>query len=301
MQTTSESGCGSGSCGCRSANVTEASSAAGAMAKTQLSISSKPPIAITSKRINGVTLGSAAPEDTDLDWLELAHTELLRQEAVKAGLLPATTTLVAPALTAQEQLVIESMVDEAVRTPEPTPQECERYFEANKSQFVTGQALHVRHILFAVTPGVNVNSLAGHAEKALLSLQGKNVAENQFQRLAGELSNCPTGANGGDLGWISPDDCVPELSKELFRQKEAQWGLGVHPRLVHSRFGLHIMEILERSVGQQKSFEEVRERISAQLVLQSRAKALHQYMRLLVGKAEIAGIKMEGADSPLLQ
>jgi peptidyl-prolyl cis-trans isomerase C len=275
MQAISKGGCGSGSCGC----------AAPAAPAT----------------INGIAL--VAPEGAEdfTDWLELAHTELLRQEAVACGLLPAASGTTAPELTEADRAVIEDMVDAAIRTPEPTLQECERFFEANKAQFVVGQALHVRHILFAVTPGVNVHALTVHAEKALLSLLGKDVPADQFARLASELSNCPTSTQGGDLGWIGPNDCAPELANELFFQKDTQWGMGVHPRLVHSRFGFHILEVLGRRKGQQKNFEEVSQRISAQLTLQSRAKALHQYMRLLVGQAQVEGLEMEGADSPLVQ
>jgi peptidyl-prolyl cis-trans isomerase C len=277
MQAISKGGCGSGSCGCAA------------------------PAAPAQKTINGIAL--VAPEGAEdfTDWLELAHTELLRQEAVACGLLPAASGTTAPELTEADRAVIEDMVDAAIRTPEPTLQECERYFEANKAQFVVGQALHVRHILFAVTPGVNVHALTVHAEKALLSLLGKDVPADQFARLASELSNCPTSTQGGDLGWIGPNDCAPELANELFFQKDTQWGMGVHPRLVHSRFGFHILEVLGRRKGQQKNFEEVSQRISAQLTLQSRAKALHQYMRLLVGQAQVEGLEMEGADSPLVQ
>jgi peptidyl-prolyl cis-trans isomerase C len=256
---------------------------------------------LATKRINGITLVAPAGAEAYTDWLELAHTELLRQEAVAQGLLPAAAGTTAPELTEADRAVIEAMVDEAVRTPLPTPQECERYYAAHKAQFVVGQALHVRHILFAVTPGVNVHALTVQAEKALLSLLGKDVPADQFARLAGEVSNCPTGAQGGDLGWIGPNDCAPELANELFLQKDSQWGMGVHPRLIHSRFGFHILDVMGRRKGQQKTYDEVRERIAGQLTLQSRAKALHQYMRLLVGQAEIEGLEMEGADSPLVQ
>ena len=34
-----------------------------------------------------------------------------------------------------------------------------------------------------------------------------------------------------------------ELASELFHQKHSQWGMGVHPRLVHTRFGFHIIHI----------------------------------------------------------
>ena len=295
MQATSTGGCGSGSCGCGAAAGSEPMPSAVPEQRPQ------PSTLLAPKKINGITLVAPEGAEAYTDWLELAHTELLRQEAVATGLLPASTGTTAPELTDADRAVIEEMVEAAIRTPEPTVQECERYFEANKAQFVVGQALHVRHILFAVTPGINVNALAGHAEKALLSLMAKGAPADLFARLASELSNCPTGPQGGDLGWVGPEDCAPELANEFFFQKETQWGMGMHPRLVHSRFGFHIMEVLGRREGEQKSFDDVSPRIRAQLTLQSRAKALHQYMRLLVGQAVVEGIEMEGADSPLVQ
>ncbi len=295
MQATSTGGCGSGSCGCGAAAGSEPLPSAVPEQRPQ------PSTLLAPKKINGITLVAPEGAEAYTDWLELAHTELLRQEAVATGLLPASAGITAPELTDADRAVIEEMVEAAIRTPEPTVQECERYFEANKAQFVVGQALHVRHILFAVTPGINVNALAGHAEKALLSLMAKGAPADLFARLASELSNCPTGPQGGDLGWVGPEDCAPELANEFFFQKETQWGMGMHPRLVHSRFGFHIMEVLGRREGEQKSFDDVSPRIRAQLTLQSRAKALHQYMRLLVGQAVVEGIEMEGADSPLVQ
>ena len=273
-------GCGSSSCQC--------AAAAQALAS--------PPASI-----NGIALHAPGELVEDSALRELAHTELLRQQAVKAGLLPRHKGLTVPELSQEDRAVIEAMVDAAVVTPQPTAEECQRYFDANRAQFVVGQALQVRHILFAVTPGVNVHALAVHAEKALLTLLGKDAKPERFPQLAAELSNCPTGASGGDLGWVGPDDCAPELANELFHQKHSQWGMGVHPRLVHTRFGFHIIEVLGRRKGEQKTYAQVRDRIATQLALQSRAKALHQYMSLLVGQALVEGIALDSADSPLVQ
>jgi peptidyl-prolyl cis-trans isomerase C len=161
--------------------------------------------------------------------------------------------------------------------------------------------VHARHILFAVTEGINVAALAGHAEKALIELRHKDVAPGRFAELARTLSNCPSGADGGDLGWIGPDDCADELTAELFHTTEGLDAVGLHPRLVHSRYGFHIVEVLARDPGRRQSFEEVGPRIAVQLAQQSRAKALHQYMQLLAGRAEVSGLALEGADSPLVQ
>jgi len=252
-------------------------------------------------RINGVALQSLGEQVGADELLERAHTELLRQEAVRLGRLPAVLASVAPALTEAEREAIEALVEEAVVTPAPTDEACERYYTAHKPHFVLGQAMHVRHILFAVTPGVNVHALAQRAEAALLELSRKAVPANRFQELARELSNCPSSAEGGDLGWIGPDDCAPELANELFFQSDAGWGMGVHPRLVHTRYGFHIIEVLGRRKGQLLPYEQVRERIASQLTLQARSTALRHYMMHLVGQARVEGIDMAAADSPLMQ
>ena len=251
--------------------------------------------------INGIALHEPNEQPEAEALRELAYTELLRQQAVKAGLLPHQALLTAPALSDAERTVIETMVDTAIQVPAPTEVECQRYFDARKNQYVVGQAVHLRHILFAVTPGVNVQALSVHADKALISLLGKNVPVDLFVNLANELSNCPTSTQGGDLGWVGPQDCAPELAATLFFQTETAVGLGVQPRLIHTRFGFHIIDVLERRVGKTLSFDEVRERVAAQLTMQSRAKALHQYMSLLVGQAVVEGIELDSADSPLVQ
>ena len=280
--TSTITGCGSGSCQC---------------AQT----ASAQPVPVAIACINGIALHTEGQMLDTVALRELAHTELLRQEAVKAGLLPRHKGLTAPELTEEDRHTIEAMVDAAAVSPQPSEEECQRYYEAHKAQYVVGQALHVRHILFAVTPGVNVHALTVHAEKALLSLLGKDVPADRFAQLAAEMSNCPTSTQGGDLGWVGPDDCAPELANELFHQKQAGWGMGVHPRLIHTRFGFHIIEVLGRRKGKQLAYEEVSQRVAAQLSMQSRAKALHQYMSLLVGQALVEGIELDGADSPLVQ
>lgn len=251
--------------------------------------------------INGIALHEPG-EALDADTLrERAYSELLRQRAVFRGLLPFDPVTVAPELDAAERHVIEAMTDDEVRSPEPGDEECRRYYEGHKAHFIVGQALQVRHILFAVTPGVNVHALTQRAEAALLELIRKDVPPGRFGQLAAELSNCPSSAEGGDLGWLTPEDCAPELANELFFQSDSRWGMGVHPRLVHTRFGLHIIEVLSRKKGTLPAYEEVADSIRQRLQHQSRATALRQYMRLLVGQAKVEGIELEGADSPLVQ
>jgi peptidyl-prolyl cis-trans isomerase C len=251
--------------------------------------------------INGIALHEPGENIDPQALRERAYTELLRQQAVKAGLLPRFGGLSYREPDAAQRQILEDMVDAAVEVPEPSDSECQRHFEAQKNRFIVGQALHVRHILFAVTPGVNVHALSQRAEAALLELTRKDVAPGHFEKLAGELSNCPSSAQGGDLGWLAPEDCAPELANELFFLSDSRWGMGVHPRLVHTRFGLHIIEVLGRKKGRLPDIGEVHQQIAARLKLQSRTTALRQYMLLLVGEAKVEGLVLEGAESPLVQ
>jgi peptidyl-prolyl cis-trans isomerase C len=275
------SGCGSSACACKGPEVAAA------------------PVEIAS--INGIHLHGAGEVLGEQTLRERACTELLRQQAVSAGLLPRFTGLNAPEPDDDMRRAIEALLEAEVHSPEPGLDECRRHYEAHKPRFVVGQALHVRHILFAVTPGVPVNALAQRAEAALLELSRQGVSIDRFAQLASELSNCPSSAQGGDLGWITPQECAPELAKALFLQNDAIQALGLHPRLVHSRFGLHIVDVLEREAGRLPEFAELQAQIGARLALQSQATALRQYMQLLVGQADVEGVELEGADTPLVQ
>ena len=281
------SGCGSG-CGCSGTSPDGAAPVA-------------IPQDLPTATINGIALHAPGQRPLEEELRELAYAELLRQHAVAQGLLPMHDGPVAPELSESERQVLETMVDSEVHSPQPNEDECQRYYQAHTAQFTVGQTLHVRHILFAVTPGINVQALAVHAEKALLELTHKDTPSARFAQLAAELSNCPTSTQGGDLGWITPEDCAPELAKELFHQSHHQGSIGIHPMLVHSRFGFHIVEVLERRAGTVPPYAAVSERINRLLAMQSRARALHQYMSLLAGEAALENIALNAADSPLVQ
>ena len=93
-----------------------------------------------------------------------------------------------------------------------------------------------------MTQGTDVVALRNRAETTLLDLRCHDVSAvgDRFAKAANALSNCPSGAEGGDLGWLITADCAPEFAKELFGHTD----VGVLPRLVHSRYGLHVVEDL---------------------------------------------------------
>lgn len=247
--------------------------------------------------VNGMAL--AATDEPTLR--ELAYAELLRQRAVTLGYLSPVESARAPELDDSAKQAVDAMLDAEVPVQAPNDDECRRHYEANHAQFAVGQALKMRHILFAVTPGVDVQKLIRRAEDALLEVSDRKASPERFAQLAAELSNCPSGAHGGELGWVEPHELSPELAKELFFKPETGMAKGLQPRLIHSRFGLHIVDVVEQREGRLPAFDEVKSQIASRLMLRSRATALGQYMRLLAGAAEITGIEIDAQSSPLVQ
>ncbi len=234
-----------------------------------------------------------------------ACTELLRQAAQAAGLLAASDSASLDGVISEAaSTAIEALLEQHLHVPDPSEEACRRHHAAHESTYRTGERVRARHILFAVMPGVNVVALRKRAEPIFLDVRchdnNDSAATDRFADAARQFSNCPSGADGGDLGWLSADDCAPEFARELFGHS-VHSEVGVLPRLVHSRFGLHIVEVLVRDPGVAQPFERVRGAVMNSLRQQSYVTALRQYLSLLAGAAVLEGVQLDAADTPLVQ
>ncbi|MCZ8219879.1 MAG: peptidylprolyl isomerase [Acidovorax sp.] len=312
------SGCGTGSCGCGSTDSSAAAAPASTLTPTQTAayealvammadaplqtmsapVASGPGALAEIARVNGVAL-NAPHEVLDEEALrQRACTELLRQAAQQAGLLLADDVSgTEGAISTEASNAIEQLLDRELPIPDPSEEACRRYHEAHPAAHAQGERAQLRHVLFAVTPGVDVKQLRLRAEALLIELRCADDGGAKFAEAAAQWSNCPSGQQGGDLGWLTRADCAPEFAREVFGSAE----IGVLARLVHSRFGLHVVEVVAREAGQQPAFEEVRQAIALTLRQQAWVNALRQYLQLLAGAAVVEGVALDAAESPLVQ
>jgi peptidyl-prolyl cis-trans isomerase C len=235
--------------------------------------------------VNGIDV-IAGPESTN----ELsAARELLRQRAVAVGLLAETS--------AEEGAIekaIEELLAREVVTPTPTEEECRRYYDAHPREFESGDLVHARHILFQVTPLVRIPGIRARAEQTLNELLRE---PERFAAVAAEMSNCPSGQHGGNLGQIGRGDTVPEFEKAIFRLGPT----GLLKELVKTRHGFHIVAVDQRIPGKRLPFDMVRDEIAERLRTMVEEKALRQYISVLAGKADIQGADLNGTEIPLVQ
>lgn len=236
-------------------------------------------------RINGAAVDTSAAASPEL----AAVRELLRQRAVAVGLLAAETSEEASVGAAIEQLL-----EREVRIPAPTQEECLRHYDAHRDEFRQGDLVFARHILFQVAPGVPVNDLRALAERTLAELRAD---PDRFFERARELSNCPSGPFGGNLGQIGRGDTVPEFEAALFAAPMT----GILPHLVKTRYGFHIVAIDRRIESDLLPFAVVAAQIAEQLSKAVERRAMMQYVAILAGEAEIDGVDLAAATSPLVQ
>jgi peptidyl-prolyl cis-trans isomerase C len=235
--------------------------------------------------VNGVDV-TVSPETTS----ELsAARELLRQRAVAVSILDAVSTDEGTI-----EQAIEELLGREVVTPTPTDEECRRYYDAHPREFESGDLVHARHILFQVTPSVSLPQIRARAEQMLNELLRE---PERFAAMAAEMSNCPSGQQGGNLGQIGRGDTVPEFEKAIFRFGPA----GLLRELVKTRYGFHIVAIDQRIPGKRLPFDTVRDEIAEHLRAMVEEKALRQYISVLAGQADIQGADLNGTDIPLVQ
>mgnify|MGYP003556327836 FL=1 len=195
----------------------------------------------------------------------------------------------------EEEAATRLLLEREVKVPQCDEESSLRYYENNRGRFHSAPLLAVRHILLECAPDdVEARELA-HGQAEVL-LQQLDEFPGSFAELAVKYSACPSKAQGGSLGQISKGQTVPELERQLFTLAP---GLAGKP--LESRYGWHVISVDQRIEGKPLPYEVVSTAIRTQLQQGVWQKALVQYLQTLIGAADIRGIQLQGADSPLVQ
>jgi peptidyl-prolyl cis-trans isomerase C len=126
------------------------------------------------------------------------------------------------------------------------------YDEAVK-QMANQEEVHARHILVATED-----------EAKEIETELKNGAD--FATLAKQKSKDPGAADGGDLGYFTKDEMVPEFSAAAFKLDKGQIS---DP--VHTQFGWHIIQVEDKRIKPTPTFDQVKGQL--QTYVEHRAQA----------------------------
>ena len=125
----------------------------------------------------------------------------------------------------------------------------------NRNQPTVVEQTHARHILIKV----NETTSESEAKTRIDRLKDRLAGGAKFEDIARVNSEDASSARGGDLGWISPGDTVPDFERAMV-------GLGVNEvsAPVRTPFGWHLIQVLERrkqDITQDRRREQARQAI----------------------------------------
>jgi len=137
------------------------------------------------------------------------------------------------------RVLMEALLQSAGKAAE-TDEAMHKVYDEAVKQMGAEEEVHARHILVATED-----------EAKTIEDQLKKGAD--FAALAKEKSKDPGAADGGDLGYFTKDQMVPEFSEVAFKLDKGQIS---DP--VHTQFGWHIIKVEDKRVKPTPTFDQVK-------------------------------------------
>jgi peptidyl-prolyl cis-trans isomerase C len=208
-------------------------------------------------------------DDTEQIMDELVNFELLSQDAEKKNIQNEAD--VAAQLDLQRRNILASAAFRAYTRDNPITDDDLRKDYETRMKTIKLTEYKLRHTL----------NDKEDAAKAIVAVLDKGA---KFSDIAKKQSSGPSAAEGGDLGWLSPQDMVPG-----FREAALELEKGKYTAPVKTRFGWHVIYLEDKRDSPPPPFEQIREQ--ARQIMQR--KQIEDYISGLRSSAKIEIISTE--------
>lgn len=165
-----------------------------------------------------------------------------------------------------------------------TDAELKMYYDSHRDTFTTKPQMTLREILVSVPTsdrGVNVG-LEEEARAKAEDIRKRLVAGEPFARLAADLSDSPSKANGGLVGPITMDVLAPEFQEALKDLK-----VGDLTPVMRTGRGFQVVKLETMETATVKPFEESKDEIADRIASEKRRGELAKFLEKLRGQAII--------------
>lgn len=143
------------------------------------------------------------------------------------------------------------------------------YYNERKDEFTSPELYRASHILVETMDEA-------------VDIADKLNAGAIFEELAKEHSLDATNKRGGDIGYFSPGQMVPEFEDVCLKLE-----VGAVSGPVKTQFGYHIIKLTDKKTSQPVEFESIRERIESMLKMEKRQALLEVLISRLKSETDI--------------
>lgn len=148
---------------------------------------------------------------------------------------------------AQDQVLSQVYLSEEIAA-EVTEEALRKRYDQAIAEGGSQEEAHAKHIL--VETEEQAKSVIAELDKGA-----------EFPALAKQHSTDPGGADGGDLGWFTAEQMVPEFSKAAFGLAPGTYT----KEPVKSQFGWHVILLVEKRTAEPPPFEQMRDQLASEL------------------------------------
>ncbi|MBS9478222.1 peptidylprolyl isomerase [Ancylobacter radicis] len=164
----------------------------------------------------------------------------------------------------RKRLLMQALLEKATKAALTDAALQQTYQEAVKQQ-KPEEEVRARHILFRADP--NDPKAQAEAEKKAKDVEAQLKKGADFAKLATELTEDPSGkSDGGDLGFFTKEQMVPEFAEVAFSMKP-----GDVSQPVKTQFGWHVIKVEEKREKPVPTFDEVKPQIEQFLAQKAQA------------------------------
>ncbi len=182
---------------------------------------------------------------------------------------------------ARGQAIREFLDKEFLEKAAVSDKEIKDYYDSHLEQFKHPEQVRASHILIKVDPKAEPSQKA-EARKKIEDIQQKLKAGEDFAALAKASSECPSSAEGGDLGYFRRGQMVKPFEDAAFSLKP-----GETSDIVETQFGYHLIKVVDKKAEGTTPYDEAKSQIEQRLKREKAQKDIMAYVEKLKNEGKV--------------
>ena len=159
--------------------------------------------------------------------------------------------------------------------------EIKDFYDKNEKLYLTPKRIRTKHILIEVKKGAHPAEVSNALEKTK-KIRRRVLEGEDFSKVAIDVSDCPSGPKGGDLGFFQSGQMVPGFEEVAFKLDKNEIS-----EIVKTEFGYHIIKLTDKIPQRRQSFEEVKSTIKNTLEKQKEQNLYNNLLNSLTNKYKV--------------
>lgn len=171
---------------------------------------------------------------------------------------------------ATRKIIIARLVEKEIeKKVKVSGEEVKKYYDEHSEEFMLPERWRASHILVDTPEEAN-------------AIKQKLAQGASFEDIVKEKSKDPTAKNGGDVGYFSKGQLVPEFEEECYKLKVGEVG-----DVVKTQFGYHIIKLTDKKDPEVQPFDLVKDMVRRELERSKKKEILDKMMSDVKSNAKI--------------